>query len=131
MSGVAMKPRRAGAVLGGALLLAALTTVADVPGSRPAAAQTPPVPNPPIEESCGVDVTLVLDASGSISSSHAVEDVRSAADAFLDALRNTNSTARVTQFGTVSAQLAPPTLVDNASLGPGGPLASALQRYYN
>ena len=68
----------------------------------PVAAQTAPTPapNPPIEESCGVDVTLVLDASGSISSSsHAVEDVRDAAEAFLDALENTNSTARVTQFG--------------------------------
>ena len=38
--------------------------------------------------------------------------------AFLDALSNTNSTARVTQFGTVSAQLAPRTVVDDATLGP-------------
>ena len=91
----------------------------------------PPAANPLIEETCGVDVTLVLDASGSISCSHAVENVRNAADAFLDALRNTNSTARVTQFGSVSAQLAPPTAVDDASLGPGGALAAALKGYYN
>ncbi len=127
-----MKARRAVAIIGGALTVAAVTTVADVPKtSSPAAAQTAPVPNPPIEETCGVDVTLVLDASGSINSSHAVEDVRAAADAFLDALRNTNSTARVTQFGTVSAQLAARTGVDDASLGPGGALSAALAGYYN
>ena len=114
----------------GAIVLATTATTASAPS--PASAQVPPAtPNPPIEESCGVDVTLVLDASGSINSSHAVEDVRDAADAFLDALRNTNSTARVTQFGTVSAQLAARTAVDDASLGTGGALAAALRGYYN
>jgi LPXTG-motif cell wall-anchored protein len=89
------------------------------------------VPNPPIEESCGVDVTLVLDASGSISNSGAVEDVRDAAEAFLDALANTNSTARVTQFATVSEELAPSTLVDDASLAEDGVHGEAITGYYH
>lgn len=77
----------------------------------PAAAAV--TPNPPIEERCGLDVTLVLDASGSVQTSNAVNQVRGAAEAFLDALSNTDSTARVTQFATVSQQLAPSTTVDD------------------
>ncbi len=99
--------------------------------AAPAAAAVTPVANPAIADSCGLDVTLVLDASGSIQSSKAVEDVRGAADAFLDSLSNTGSTARVTQFATVSAELAPATLVDNVSLGQGGALSDALAGYYN
>jgi hypothetical protein len=98
-------------------------------GPAPQAVQ--PAANPPIEGSCGVDVTLVLDASGSIESSHAVNDVRDAADAFLDSLNNTDSTARVTQFATVSQQLAPRTSIDDASLAQGGALRSAINGYYN
>jgi hypothetical protein len=111
-------------MLAGTALASGLVTV--VPG-LPAAA----VDNPPIEETCGVDVTLVLDASGSIQSSNAVENVRDAAEAFLDSLRNTNSTARVTQFATVSEELAPSTLVDDASLDTGGVLGRAITRYYD
>ncbi len=113
------------------VLLAAATVagglVVVVAPSNPAAAVT----NPPIADSCGVDVTLVLDASGSISSSHAVDTVRSAADDFLDSLVNTNSTARVLQFGTLSEQLAPRTIVDNVAMIGGGALRSAINRYYN
>ena len=97
----------------------------------PASAAVPTAPNPPIEDSCGLTVTLVLDASGSIESSNAVADVRGAATAFLDSLRNTGSSARVTQFATVSAELAPSTLVDDAALAPGGVLRGALAGYYD
>ncbi len=90
-----------------------------------------PDPNPTIEQSCGLELTLVMDASGSVSSSHAVDDVRAAGDALLTALTNTNSTARVTQFATLSEVLATRTLIDDASMADGGPLAEALQRYYN
>jgi hypothetical protein len=110
-------------VLAGTALASGLVFV---PGA-PAAA----VDNPPIEESCGLDVTLVLDASGSIQSSNAVENVRNAAEAFLDSLRNTNSRARVTQFATVSGQLAPLTLVDDAALQDDGPLGKAITGYYS
>jgi hypothetical protein len=100
------------------------------PGASPAAAVTP-VPNPPIVERCGVDITLVLDASGSIQTSNAVNNVRDAAEAFLDALSNTGSTARVTQFATLTQQLAPSTVVDDNTLGPGGALRDAIDKYYN
>jgi hypothetical protein len=101
-------------------LTAALLVGLAGPGSFPAAAQVPPADNPAIEEKCGVDLTLVLDASGSVQQAGAVNQVRGAAQAFLDALSNTGSTARVTQFGTVAQELAPSTLVDDRSLGAGG-----------
>ncbi len=113
-----------------AVAFASILVASPAPPPQHAAAQVPPNPNPEIDESCGVDVTLVLDASGSIKSSGAVEQVRGAADAFLDALVNTSSTARVTQFGTVSQQLAPATLVDDTALAPGGALRNALNGYY-
>ena len=81
--------------------------------------------NPPVEEACGVDITLVLDASGSIQSSDAVDDVRDAAHAFLTALKDTNSTARVVDFGTVARETAPPgALVTTDSLAAGSVLAA-------
>ena len=112
------------------LLFAALTVTVGV-GSPAAQGAVAPVANPPIVERCGVDITLVLDASGSIQSSNAVNDVRDAADAFLDALSNTGSTARVTQFATLSEQLAPSTVVDDTTLGPNGVLRGAIKNYYD
>jgi hypothetical protein len=65
----------------GAQLMGPITPAnADAPGLQT------PLANPPMVESCGADVTLVLDASGSISSSHAVDNVRDAGDAFLDVI---------------------------------------------
>lgn len=114
--------------LGAATAIAAAAIVAiELSSADPVLA----IPNPPTADACGVDVTLVLDASGSIQSSSAVGQVRSAAQAFLDALKDTSSTARVTQFGTVSAELAPSTTVDSTSLGSGGALTQALAGYYN
>ena len=55
------------ALLATVMVVPALAVLTGVPTSDAAA---PPVaPNPPIEESCGVDLTVVLDASGSIESS--------------------------------------------------------------
>lgn len=124
-------PRRSlGTVALGAVLAAALLT--PVVSSPPDAfAAVPPDPNPPIEQSCGLELTLVLDASGSVSSAGAVDDVREAGDALLSALKNTNSTARVTQFATLSELLAPRTLIDDASMADGGALGEAIQGYYN
>ena len=112
------------------LLIVPLAALVGV-GAPPAHAAVAPVTNPPIVEQCGLDITLVLDASGSIQSSNAVNNVRDAAKAFLDALSNTGSTARVTQFATLSEQLAPSTVVDDNSLGTGGVLRNALTNYYN
>lgn len=120
-------PRRL--VLG--LVLAMGAALLPLAVDSPAAADVPSDANPPIEQSCGLDVTLVLDASGSVSSSHAVEDVRDAGSTLLDALTNTNSTARVTQFASLSEQLAPRTGIDDAALERDGALGQAVTDYYN
>ncbi len=106
------------------------------PTTSPAQAQTsiPPgtqssAPNPEIADSCGTNVALVLDASGSIGSNE--RNVRTAGEAFLDALADTGSTARVLQFASLSEQLAPQTEVTAASLQAGGVFRTALNRYYN
>ena len=62
--------------------------------------------NPVIPNSCGIDTTLVLDASGSISNAGAVQDVRDASNALLNTLKDTKSTARILQFSNNSQQLA-------------------------
>lgn len=66
-----------------------------------------------------------------MSSSNAVGDVRNAAEAMLDSLSGTSSAARVTQFATLAQQLAPRTVIDDASLGTGGALRQAINGYYN
>lgn len=111
----------AGLVAAGTVALPATTAVADVPTD----------PNPPIAKACGIDVTLILDASGSVNSSHAVENVRDAGRSFLGALQDTNSTARVIQFATVSQQLADRGLIDANSMAAGGAFGQAISGYYN
>ncbi len=99
--------------------------------SAPAARWAPkPVPgdNPEVPEECGLNVTLVLDASGSIGNSN--DEVRNAARAFLDALKDTGSSGRVVDFATKARQTAPMTLITSASLGQGGAHDSALRSYY-
>ena len=90
-----------------------------------------PAPNPPIAKACGIDVSLVLDASGSVQSAHAVDDVRDAASAMLDSLKDTGSTARVLQFATLAQELAPRQLVDDVSMGNNGQLDQAVDGYFN
>lgn len=109
----------AGAFIASTLLVMPVATAAD------------PIPNPPMSDSCGVDVNVILDASGSVESANAVDDVRDAAEAFLEALTDTNSTARVIQFGTVAEELAPQSQVDSAAMAPGGVLRDAVVGYYN
>jgi len=118
-----------------AVVIFAAAIVTDTPASFaqtsvPPGPQTP-LPNPTISDSCGTNVTLVLDASGSINSSNAVGDVRDAGEAFLDALADTGSTARVLQFASVSEELAAQAEVTAASLAPGGSFRDAIRAYYN
>ena len=89
------------------------------------------VTNPAIQDSCGTDVTLVLDASGSVQSSRAEGKVRDAARAFLESLADTGSTARLLQFATFTGELAARAEVTDASLDPGGAFADGLRGYYN
>ncbi len=126
-----MSSRRHQSGLIAAVLLAPLLAVIPAALTGPAEAAVTPVANPPIEDSCGVDLTVVLDASGSVSSSNAVDDVRDAAEALLESLSNTNSTARVTQFATISQQLAPSSQIDDTTLGTNGALREALNDYYD
>lgn len=135
MRNVTTERRRWGWVLVGlGVVVASIPLVGASP--IPAQAQTPippgpqtPFPNPRIADSCGTNVTLVLDASGSIGSNE--RNVRDAGEAFLDALADTGSTARVLQFASLSEQLAPQTEVTAASLQTGGVFRTALNRYYN
>jgi len=98
--------------------------------AEPAAAADPAT-NPSIARQCGLDMTLVLDASGSVNTANAVGAVRTAADDFLTAFQDTGSTARVLQFGTAAQQLAARGVVDNASMAAGGTFAQAVANYYN
>lgn len=111
--------------------LSCLVLALAVVGATPAAAVVPVAPNPPIAKACGIDVSLVLDASGSVQSSGAVSSVRTAAADFLDALNGTGSTARVLQFATLAEELAARQVVDDGSLGQNGGLRDAITGYYN
>lgn len=108
-----------------------LVAAALVAGTAAPASAVDPLPNPEIPAQCGLGVTLVLDASGSVSSSNAVGAVRTAAEAFLDAFQDTGSTARVTQFASLSEELAPRGIIDAASMQAGGVFREAINDYYN
>lgn len=112
-----------------AVLLLAPATVLGATGS--AADPPPSSTNPTITDSCSLDITLVLDASGSVAGFGAVEDVREASAGFVNALDGTGSTVRLTQFGTVAAELAPRSVVDPSSLAATGSLGTGLAQYYN
>lgn len=113
------------------LVVSTMTALPAAAAPDVSAAAVTPAANPVIPQSCGLDATLVLDASGSISSSSAVEKVRSAGNAFVKALKDTKSTTRITQFGTFSDQLAPRTVVDAAATSATGVLTKAMNKYYN
>jgi len=117
-------PRSAAArVAATALLVLGLLPVGLGVGVPAANALVIPAPNPQVSETCGINVTLILDASGSVSQAHAVENVRDSARAFLEALADTNSTARVIDFGTVARVSAARSNVTTASLQEGGVFA--------
>ena len=84
--------------------LAAVGVVA----AAPASATTPQkAPNPQLA-GCGIPVTLVLDASSSIGGppgSSEQDQVKAAANAFLEGLKDTNSSARIVQFSGTSVQI--------------------------
>lgn len=85
-----------------AALLSVGLVVAVLSYSLPARAAPfePPIPvdNPDLDASCGLDVLVILDESGSIASSGATDDVREAFEAFVGALNNTGSRVAVVEF---------------------------------
>ncbi|MFC8680948.1 LPXTG cell wall anchor domain-containing protein [Microbacterium ureisolvens] len=101
-----------------------------VVGAAPANAAVPDE-NPDIRKQCGLDITLVLDASGSVSQANAVGNVREAANAFLTGFQDTGSTARVLQFASFAGELAPRAIIDEASMDTGGAFRNAVDDYYD
>ena len=73
---------------------------------------------------------LFLGASGSIQSAGAVNTVRNAGRDLMLALKDTNSTLRITQFATFSGELSGRVPVNGTTTGTGGALASGLAKYY-
>ena len=119
---------------GVASLLVTGLTAPPVAAAEPAADTTvqavEPNANPTINETCGLDATLILDASGSIKTAGAVNTVRNASYDLLAALKDTNSTLRITQFGTFSGQLSSRVDVNASTVGTGGQLSQAVVKYY-
>ena len=56
--------------------------------------------NPDLAASCGTDVIVVLDESGSINTAGAVGDVETAVQALVQGLNNTGSRMRFSEFST-------------------------------
>lgn len=61
-----------------------------------------PIDNPDLDRACGLNVMVVLDASTSIATSNATEDVRDAYRAFISSLNNTGSSVATVQFASVA-----------------------------
>ena len=84
--------------------------------------------NPLVPDECGINITVVLDASGSIGRNN--DRVRDAARTFLDALKDTGSSGRVVDFASTARETAPMTLITSGSLTGNGVHDQALNRYY-
>ena len=85
----------------GVCMIATLLVVPQSASALTRATQTP-APNPDLDKSCGLNILMVLDESGSIGNSGATDDVRKAFKAFTDALKNTSSSMAVAEFSTVA-----------------------------
>lgn len=85
-----------------ACLAALLVLVAGGPLKAAPGEDDTPATNPDLVKACGIDILVTLDASGSIESSHATDDVKNAFRAFTSALKNTGSRIAVSQFSTVA-----------------------------
>ncbi len=87
----------------GVLLVAGLLAVNPTLPARAAPGESQvPAPNPDLEAACGIDISVVLDESGSIGTSGATNQVRQAFKSFTRALKNTGSRLAVTEFSTVA-----------------------------
>ncbi len=112
------------------LFVAGLTAPAQAAIPEMVASTVSPNTDPSIKETCGLDATLILDASGSIQSAGAVNTVRNAGKDLMFALKDTNSTLRITQFATFSGELSGRVPVNSTTTGSGGALANGLTKYY-
>lgn len=109
------------------LLLAAVVAV--LCAFVPTASATGPVTNPNLQPACGAKVILVLDESGSISSTSGAEAaVRDAAMKFASGLADTGSQLAVIEFGSSAKRVFGYT---NVTSGAGGTLATTFNPYFN
>ncbi|WP_344076429.1 vWA domain-containing protein [Luedemannella helvata] len=69
--------------------------------------------NPPLPDTCGLNIGLLIDVSGSIASS--LSQVKNAANGFVDALTGTPSTIGLATFATGAQTILPPTPVASAA----------------
>lgn len=83
------------------------------------------VTDPNLYRSCGLNIILVLDESGSISTAGATGYVRAATSAFLAALSDTTSRVAIVEFNTHARAVVPYTVVT------GGTLATVFTPYIN
>lgn len=74
------------------------------------------VQNPGLDDTCGLDVVLILDESGSINTSGATGDVRNAAEAFVSGLEGTGSQVAIIEFNTRARFPIPFTPVTSATI---------------
>lgn len=93
----------------GAALIGAGTLLLSVPalGGTATATADPrpsPVANPDLAVGCGLDVSLVLDRSGSITAAGAQATVTQAGQTFVDGLEGTGSRVKVVSFGSDAGQ---------------------------
>lgn len=105
----------------------ALAQQRDVP---PAAAAVTPIANPTLAASCGIDVSLVLDASSSIQTSGSINRVRDIGFGLADALAGTGSTLQISEFATFARTLAQRESVNSTTVGGTGLVTAALGDYY-
>ncbi len=104
------------------VLAAAGTTLGVIAGTAaigviPATANITPPPTPvanPSLEGCGIPITLVMDASGSVYGYQS--EMKTAAKAFLSGLEDTSSSARIVDFSTTARQIAARTDIRGAGL---------------
>ncbi|MDI9627194.1 MAG: hypothetical protein QM286_01385, partial [Acidobacteriota bacterium] len=106
-------------------VVAGLVSAGAVATAAPAAAVTPAAAPNPTLAGCGIPITLVLDASSSISSDgnpSEQKQVKDAAIAFLEGLKDTGSTSRVIQFSGTTAQISPRRAISSKTPPPTSPL---------
>ena len=89
-----------------------------------------PAGNPNLAASCGIDILVTLDRSGSIESANAEDDVQRAFRAFTSALKNTGSRLAVSEFSTVARlPLLPPSLSSTYTTVTDQTIASTFEPY--
>jgi uncharacterized repeat protein (TIGR01451 family) len=91
-----------------------------------------PVSNPDLTGTCGTDLTVILDESGSIDTAGAIGQVENAVRALGDGLAGSGTAARLVEFSTnprdsVIGGTTAPTLVTAAYVATNGPLDTYLK----